>query len=93
MASAYVGSTFMPPLFGVLGNVISFGIMPFYLFVFIILMICMIEFTFKITSKKEIGSSVFLPMMAAQTAESCRNYCEIASNAVDCIYIIEAEIR
>ena len=43
MASAYAGSTFMPPLFGVLAN--SFGIMtyPWYLLFFIILMVVMVE--------------------------------------------------
>ncbi|MCM1297783.1 MAG: MFS transporter [Muribaculaceae bacterium] len=52
MASAYVGSTFMPPLFGLLGNAISFRIMPFYLLAFMLLMICMIEHMFKMTSRK-----------------------------------------
>ena len=49
MASAYVGSTFMPPLFGLLGNAISFSIMPVYLMLFFILMIVMVETTFHIT--------------------------------------------
>lgn len=53
MASAYVGSTFMPPLFGLLGNLISYAILPIYLSVFIVLMIVMIELTFRITTKKE----------------------------------------
>lgn len=52
MASAYVGSTFIPPLFGLLGNLISFKILPIYLLVFIIIMISMIELTFRITTKK-----------------------------------------
>lgn len=47
MASAYVGSTFIPPLFGLLGNSIGFFIMPVYLLVFVILMICMTELTFR----------------------------------------------
>lgn len=51
MASAYIGSTFIPPLFGVLSRFISFEIMPLYLSVFFILMICMTELTFKITAK------------------------------------------
>ncbi len=51
MASAYVGSTFMPPVFGFLGNLIGFEIMPFFLAVFFILMICMTEYTFRITNK------------------------------------------
>ena len=52
MASAYVGSTFIPPLFGLLGNLISFKILPIYLLVFIIIMISMTELTFRITTKK-----------------------------------------
>ena len=56
MASAYVGSTFMPPLFGLLGSLISFRILPVYLAVFIILMITMTELTFKITAKKGGGN-------------------------------------
>ena len=50
MASAYVGSTFMPPLYGLLGNLIGFGILPVYLAAFIILMIVMAELTFKKTA-------------------------------------------
>ena len=49
MASAYVGSTFIPPLFGLLGNAISFSIMPVYLLAFFTLMITMVELTFRIT--------------------------------------------
>lgn len=50
MASAYVGSTFMPPLFGLLGNLISFKILPVYLAVFVVFMICMVELTFRTSS-------------------------------------------
>lgn len=52
MASAYVGSTFIPPLFGLLGNAISFSIMPLYLLVFFALMIVMVDMTFRVTQKK-----------------------------------------
>ena len=51
MASAYVGSTFIPPLFGLIGNKVSFSVMPIYLFVFFALMVTMIETTFSITHK------------------------------------------
>ena len=54
MASAYVGSTFVPPLFGLLGNSISFKIMPIYLILFFVLMITMIELTFRITGKNKV---------------------------------------
>lgn len=54
MAGAYVGSTFIPPLFGLLGNAVSFKIMPFYLIFFFVLMITMIELTFRITGKNKV---------------------------------------
>ena len=54
MASAYVGSTFIPPVFGLLGNSISFKIMPIYLILFFVLMITMIELTFRITGKNKV---------------------------------------
>ena len=52
MASAYVGSTFLPPLFGLLGRHIGFAIMPIWLAVLMALMIVMIETTFRLTSQK-----------------------------------------
>lgn len=52
MASAYIGSTFIPPLFGQLGGLVGFEIMPIYLMVFVVLMISMTELTFRITKKK-----------------------------------------
>lgn len=48
MASAYVGTTFIPPLFGFIGNCIGYQIMPVYLIVFFLLMIIMVEYTFRI---------------------------------------------
>lgn len=54
MASAYVGSTFIPPLFGLLGNHIGFKILPVYLIVFVALMITMLELIFKVTAKKKV---------------------------------------
>ena len=53
MASAYVGSTFIPPLFGMLGNLIGFDIMPVFLGVFALLMISMVETTFRLTKNKK----------------------------------------
>lgn len=43
MASAYIGTTLMPPLFGFLANTITIGIYPFYLLIFAVLMIIMSE--------------------------------------------------
>ena len=46
MASAYVGSTFMPPLFGLLANHISIRLFPVYLALFFAAMILLLEKTF-----------------------------------------------
>lgn len=53
MASAYLGTTLIPPLFGLLGNLIGFAIMPVFLLVFVVLMITMTELTFHITKKNK----------------------------------------
>ena len=53
MASAYIGSTFVPPLFGLLGNALSFSLMPVYLLLFFTLMIVMVEMTFCITHSQK----------------------------------------
>lgn len=47
MASAYVGSTFMPPLFGLIANHISLNIMPVFLALFLVLLFFMISKTEK----------------------------------------------
>ncbi len=47
MASAYIGTTFMSPLFGLLGNQFGFKIMPIYLIIFALLMIGMVLLSFK----------------------------------------------
>ena len=57
MASAYIGSTFIPPLFGQLGGLIGFEIMPIYLLLFVVIMILMTELTFRITKKKSTAAS------------------------------------
>ena len=43
MASAYVGSTFMPPVFGFLAENVNIAIYPFYLLVFVVLLFVMSE--------------------------------------------------
>jgi fucose permease len=48
MASAYIGSTFMAPLFGLIANHISIKLLPYYLVIFIVLMITMVERTFRL---------------------------------------------
>lgn len=47
MASAYVGSTFMPPIFGLMANQISLKLMPLFLAFFFILLLVMISKTGK----------------------------------------------
>lgn len=47
MASAYVGSTFIPPLFGLIANHIDIKLFPWYILIFFVLMIVMTEKTFK----------------------------------------------
>lgn len=46
MASAYIGSAFMPPLFGIIARHTTLGIMPYYMAAFFVLMIVMTERTF-----------------------------------------------
>lgn len=47
MASAYVGSTFMPPLFGIIANNITLWLMPLFLLFFFVLLLVMISVTEK----------------------------------------------
>ena len=51
MASAYVGSTFMPMVFGHLQQAIGIGIMPLYLLVFAVMNIGFLEMTYKIIKR------------------------------------------
>ena len=53
MAAAYIGSTFMPPLFGLLGSSISYSILPLFLLFFFLIMIIMMESTFRIAEKRK----------------------------------------
>ena len=43
MATAYVGSTFVPPLFGVIAKFIGFEILPYFLLISMLLMLVMTE--------------------------------------------------
>ncbi len=43
MASAYFGSTFMPPIFGLIANHVSISLMPLYLGMFMVLMLIAIS--------------------------------------------------
>ena len=50
MASAYVGTCLMPPLFGLIANHISISLFPFYLLVILVLMFVMHERLLKKTA-------------------------------------------
>ena len=52
MASAYVGSTFMPPLFGLIANHVSLKLMPAYMAFFFFLLLFMINKTEKLCRTK-----------------------------------------
>lgn len=47
MATAYLGSTLMPPLFGWLGAMLGYGLLPLYLGLFLALMVVMVQVVYK----------------------------------------------
>ena len=47
MASAYVGSTFMPMVFGLIQQSVGIGIMPFYLLIFAVMNISLLEVAYR----------------------------------------------
>ena len=51
MASAYVGSTFMPAVFGFLQQNIGIGIMPGYLMMFAVLNFAFLELAYRAIAK------------------------------------------
>ena len=56
MASAYIGSTFMPMVFGHLQQALGIGIMPLYLLIFAMLNIGLLELAYRILKLKTGGS-------------------------------------
>ncbi len=50
MASAYVGTTFMPALFGIIADNISIGLLPFYLLILLAVMLVLSERLNRITA-------------------------------------------
>lgn len=54
MASAYVGSTFVPPIFGLISNHVSIRLMPVYLGLFFVLLLVMIRRTERLCRRKGI---------------------------------------
>ena len=57
MASAYTGSTFMPPVLGYVSGVTGLEIMPYYMMGFFILMIVMVERAFRCNASVNEGIS------------------------------------
>ncbi|MBR1752179.1 MAG: MFS transporter [Ruminococcus sp.] len=53
MASAYIGSTFMPMVFGHIQQAVGIGIMPIYLAVFAMLNIGMLEYAYRCIQKQK----------------------------------------
>lgn len=54
MACAYIGNTFMPPLFGVIADHVGIGAYPLYLIVFAVLMLVMSERLTGVVSKNSV---------------------------------------
>ena len=53
MAGAYVGSTFIPPLFGVIADKLSIGLYPLFIGLFVILLLVMSEILNKKVSRNQ----------------------------------------
>lgn len=52
MASAYTGTTFMPPLFGWLADTVSIAVYPFFLMLFLLIMLVMTERLNRLVAQK-----------------------------------------
>ena len=52
MACAYTGSTFMPPLFGLIANRVGLHLLPYFVGFFLLLMIIMVERTYTAVAKR-----------------------------------------
>lgn len=60
MASAYVGSCLMPPVFGLIANHITISLLPFYLLIILVLMILMHELLLKKMTEKQIAPGALM---------------------------------
>ena len=52
MAFAYLGTTLMPPLFGIIANHVNISLMPLFLIFFVVLMMIMTSVSDKLTTEK-----------------------------------------
>ena len=57
MASAYIGSTFMPMVFGHLQQAVGIGVMPVYLLLFAAMNIGMLELAYRKLKAQHKGSA------------------------------------
>lgn len=57
MACAYVGSTFMPPVFGFIAEHISIRFYPLYLLLFVVIMVMMVEKLNRVSKKEKINGA------------------------------------
>lgn len=57
MACAYVGSTFMPPIFGLIASHVQIGLYPLYLMLFSLLMLLMSERLNRIAGRRMAGAN------------------------------------
>ena len=55
MASAYVGSTFMPMVFGILQQKAGIGIMPVYILIFALINFSMLEVAYRLLKKEKVS--------------------------------------
>ena len=54
MATAYVGSTFMPPLFGMLAKATTFNLLPYFLLILVLVMLVTSEVVSKVCKDKTV---------------------------------------
>lgn len=52
MASAYTGMTLMPPIFGLIGQYVSLGTFPWFMAIFLVIMVLLLEKVNRFCSKK-----------------------------------------
>lgn len=60
MAFAYIGAALMPPLFGILAELTSYRIFPYYLIAFLILMVIMVKYSQQKVRQISINKKVYV---------------------------------
>ncbi len=77
MAFAYVGNTFMPPLFGLIASIAGFEIMPLYLIVFFAAMLVLVLLCFKTAGRYR---SAFMPAPEYTNIPKTHDISEVSTN-------------